>query len=87
MWVDRLAGGEERARLGASLDATWPYALGILDGPLRERFRERVAARLPWFDVAGDPASEHARGTHTPELAPLWDEMTMVRRSVPGAQW
>ena len=26
--------------------------------------------------------------THTDELAPLWEEMTMVRRSAPaGAQW
>ena len=87
MWVDRLAGGEERARLRSSFEALWPYALGILDDDLRNRFRERVAARLTWFDVAGEPSAEHARGTHTDELAPLWDEMTMVRRSVPGAQW
>jgi ring-1,2-phenylacetyl-CoA epoxidase subunit PaaC len=26
-------------------------------------------------------------GAHTPELAELWEEMTMVRRSVPGAAW
>ena len=45
MWVTRLADGEERARLGASLEALWPYALGILDGKLRDRFRERVAAQ------------------------------------------
>jgi hypothetical protein len=37
--------------------------------------------------VAGEPGADHARGTHTAELEPLWDEMTMVRRSVPGAQW
>jgi ring-1,2-phenylacetyl-CoA epoxidase subunit PaaC len=87
MWVTRLADGEERARLRASLEALWPYALGILDGDLRNRFRDRVASQLAWFDVAGEPGAEHARGTHTEELAPLWDEMTMVRRSIPGAQW
>jgi ring-1,2-phenylacetyl-CoA epoxidase subunit PaaC len=27
------------------------------------------------------------RGDHGPELAELWGEMTMVRRSVPGAAW
>jgi ring-1,2-phenylacetyl-CoA epoxidase subunit PaaC len=27
------------------------------------------------------------RGDHTPELGELWEEMTMVRRSVPGAAW
>ncbi len=87
MWVRRLGNGEERPRIRTALDALWPYALGILDGALRERFRERVAGALAWFDVAGEPGAEHARGTHTDELAPLWDEMTMVRRSVPGAQW
>jgi 1,2-phenylacetyl-CoA epoxidase catalytic subunit len=32
--------------------------------------------------VAGDE-----RGAHTAELEPLWREMTMVRRSEPGASW
>jgi ring-1,2-phenylacetyl-CoA epoxidase subunit PaaC len=27
------------------------------------------------------------RGEHMPELTELWEEMTMVRRSVPAAQW
>jgi ring-1,2-phenylacetyl-CoA epoxidase subunit PaaC len=87
MWVDRLAAGEERERLETSLAGLWPYALGMLDGDLRARFRERVTARLPWFTTAAEPGGEHARGTHTGELAPLWEEMTIVRRSVPGAQW
>jgi ring-1,2-phenylacetyl-CoA epoxidase subunit PaaC len=87
MWLDRLAGGEERPRLAASLEALWPFALGVLDGDLRGRFRERVAARVSWLSLDGEPAGEHARGAHTGDLAPLWEEMTMVRRSVPGAQW
>jgi hypothetical protein len=29
----------------------------------------------------------HERGEHTPELAELWNEMTEVRRSAPGAEW
>jgi 1,2-phenylacetyl-CoA epoxidase catalytic subunit len=29
----------------------------------------------------------YERGEHTPELAELWNEMTEVRRSVPGASW
>ena len=87
MWIDRLAGGEERARLAASLETLWPYAAGMLDGALRERFRERVTERLPWFTVTGEPEAAHTRGAHTGELAPLWEEMTMVRRSIPGAQW
>jgi 1,2-phenylacetyl-CoA epoxidase catalytic subunit len=31
-------------------------------------------------------AIERSSG-HTEELRPLWEEMTMVRRSVPGASW
>ena len=27
------------------------------------------------------------RGTHIDEWPALWDEMTVVRRSVPGAAW
>ena len=87
MWIDRLGAGDEQPRLTASLEALWPYALGVLDGDLRARFRERVGARLPWFDPGGEPGSDHVRGAHTGELAALWDEMTMVRRSVPGAEW
>ena len=61
MWVDRLAGGAERARLGV---ARGDLALraGILDGALRDRFRERVAARLAWFDVAGEPGAGTCAG-------------------------
>ena len=37
---------------------------------------------------ACDEVDAVERGTHTDELAELWDEMTMVRRSAPaGAQW
>ena len=76
MWIDRL--GEE-PRLREALERLWPYALGLLEEELRPAFAERV----------GLPADTEpvARGTHTEELAPLWDEMTQVRRSVPGATW
>jgi len=42
------------------------------------RFVEAVAELRPLVDE---------RGGHTPEFAQLWDEMTSVRRSVPGATW
>jgi hypothetical protein len=46
-----------------------------------ERVRERLPFELP--DVEPVP-----RGRHEAELAELWEEMTMVRRSAPaGAQW
>jgi ring-1,2-phenylacetyl-CoA epoxidase subunit PaaC len=42
------------------------------------RFREALEELRPLVDL---------RGEHAPELAELWEEMTMVRRSVAGATW
>ena len=76
LWRERLA-GEPRFR--DAVDELWPYALGVL--PAEQR--EALAARAGRAQV---DAVE--RGTHTDELAELWNEMTMVRRSAPaGAQW
>ena len=83
MWIERLhASDEARRRLSESLQKLWPYALALLDGDERDRFRERVGALAP-----ANGAEPVERGAHTGELAPLWEEMTMVRRSVPGAAW
>jgi ring-1,2-phenylacetyl-CoA epoxidase subunit PaaC len=75
MWAERL---REEPRFIEALDTLWPYALGMLDGAQRDRLCQ-AAGREPV-----DPVE---RGEHTDELAPLWEEMTMVRRSVPGATW
>ena len=86
MWVDRLLASEDgRRRLNEAVDELWPYALGVLDEELRAELRQRTEARfgreLP--DVEAIP-----RGVHEAELAELWEEMTVVRRSAPaGAQW
>jgi ring-1,2-phenylacetyl-CoA epoxidase subunit PaaC len=86
MWVDRLLGTEEgRMRLHEAVDELWPYALGVLDDALRPELVRRAAERLgrDLPDVGPVP-----RGVHEAELADLWEEMTMVRRSAPsGAQW
>jgi ring-1,2-phenylacetyl-CoA epoxidase subunit PaaC len=86
MWVDRLLGAPEgRERLNEAVDELWPYALGVLDDELRPALRERAEAKLgrKLPDVEAVP-----RGVHEAELAELWDEMTIVRRSAPaGAQW
>src|SRR3954466_9943034 len=66
---------EERS----AVDDLWPYALGVL--PAEER--EALSAR-----VGRNEVQPGERGTHPAELAELWDEMTVVRRSAPaGAQW
>ena len=76
MWHERL-GGEPRFQ--AAVQDLWPYALGVLPAELRDELVTR--AGLPEVEAI-------ERGTHTDELAPLWEEMTMVRRSAPaGAQW
>jgi ring-1,2-phenylacetyl-CoA epoxidase subunit PaaC len=86
MWVERLLATEEGdVRLNEAVDELWPYALGVLDDELRPEFRERVEERLGRTlpEVEAVP-----RGVHEAELAELWSEMTIVRRSAPaGAQW
>ncbi len=86
MWIDRLLGSDEgRARLEEGVLELWPYALGVLDDELRPSFVERVRERLPFKLPDVEPVP---RGRHEAELAELWEEMTMVRRSAPaGAQW
>jgi ring-1,2-phenylacetyl-CoA epoxidase subunit PaaC len=76
MWHERL---HDQPRFQAAVRELWPYALGVV---LPEQ-RAGLAARVGLDDV---DAVE--RGSHTDDFAPLWDEMTMVRRSEPaGAQW
>jgi ring-1,2-phenylacetyl-CoA epoxidase subunit PaaC len=76
MWHDRL---RDEPRFQAAVEELWPYALGVLPPDSRDELISRVG-------LAAVDAVE--RGTHTGDLAPLWEEMTMVRRSAPaGAQW
>jgi len=86
MWIDRLLTTEEgRERLGEAVDELWPYALGVLDDALRPELVARAQERLGRALLDVEPI---ARGAHEAELAELWEEMTMVRRSAPaGAQW
>jgi ring-1,2-phenylacetyl-CoA epoxidase subunit PaaC len=76
MWHERL---RDEPRFAHAVADLWPYALGMLEHDQRTELAGRVG-------LAEVPAVE--RGTHTDELAELWNEMTMVRRSAPaGAQW
>jgi ring-1,2-phenylacetyl-CoA epoxidase subunit PaaC len=86
MWIDRLLASDEgRERLEEGVRELWPYALGVLDDELRPRFEQRVRERLPFELPDAEPVP---RGRHEAELAELWEEMTMVRRSAPaGSQW
>jgi len=76
MWHDRL---RDEPRFQAAVEELWPYALGVLPAELRGELVSRVGR---------DEVDAVERGTHTDEIGPLWEEMTMVRRSAPaGAQW
>jgi ring-1,2-phenylacetyl-CoA epoxidase subunit PaaC len=77
MWHERL---RDAPQFRKAVEELWPYALGML--PAGEQ-REALVAR-----VGLAPVDAVERGTHTDELAEIWNEMTMVRRSAPaGARW
>jgi ring-1,2-phenylacetyl-CoA epoxidase subunit PaaC len=85
MWIDRLQATEHGAsRLRKAVDELWPYSLGVLPDSQRDVFRAKVEAKLPFVDAGAEPVE---RGEHEEEFATLLEEMTMVRRSVPGAAW
>ncbi|HEX5467518.1 MAG TPA: 1,2-phenylacetyl-CoA epoxidase subunit PaaC [Gaiellaceae bacterium] len=75
MWEERLRG---EPRFQEAVDRLWPYALGILPDSQRAELGERAGR---------DPAEAVERGRHTDDFRPLWEEMTMVRRSVACASW
>ena len=78
MWADRLRESAERDRFEAAVEELWPSALGLLEEEQRDRLCEVVGR---------EPVEPVGRDDHTDELTPLWEEMTMVRRSAPGAAW
>jgi ring-1,2-phenylacetyl-CoA epoxidase subunit PaaC len=85
MWIDRLQATEEGSRrLREAVEELWPYALGVLPEAQRDQFRTRIGEKLSFVNVSADAIE---RGPHEDEFAELWEEMTMVRRSVPGATW
>jgi ring-1,2-phenylacetyl-CoA epoxidase subunit PaaC len=78
LWHERL---RDEPRYREALERLWPYALGVLPEGSRPELARRVG-------LACDTVSQAtSRGSHTPGLEELWDEMTSVRRSDPGAQW
>ncbi len=78
MWADRLRDSAERERFERAVAELWPYALGVLEPGERERLAELVGL---------EPAEAVERGAHAEGFVALHEEMTMVRRSVPGARW
>ena len=77
MWAGRL---RDEPRFREAVEELWPYALGVLEPEQRAELGRRTGLRVESTQIV-------SRGHHTPELAELWDEMTEVRRSAPGATW
>src|SRR5712692_4083838 len=77
MWADRL---REEPRFQKAVEELWPYALGVPAPEQREALAERVG-------LSGAEPLSHERGSVADDPGHPWEEMTMVRRSVPGATW
>jgi ring-1,2-phenylacetyl-CoA epoxidase subunit PaaC len=77
MWAGRLR-GEPRFR--SAVEELWPYALAVVEEEQRAELARRTGLSVDSTQIV-------QRGQHTPELAELWNEMTEVRRSAPGATW
>jgi ring-1,2-phenylacetyl-CoA epoxidase subunit PaaC len=80
MWAERLRG---EPRFLEAVGALWGYALGVLD----EAQRAELVARVRAFGFEPDAAEPVERGGHVEDFTDLWEQMTMVRRSAPGAAW
>jgi ring-1,2-phenylacetyl-CoA epoxidase subunit PaaC len=80
MWHDHL---RDEPRYGEALAELWPAAIAVLEPDLRPRLSERTGLPLP----DGSQQRGFERGAPSGEFRELWEEMTMVRRSVPGAAW
>ena len=79
MWEERL---RDEPRFQAALDELWPAAVAVLPEPTCGR-----ALPSGWDATSLPDLGDYERGTHSEEWPALWEEMTEVRRSVPGAEW
>jgi ring-1,2-phenylacetyl-CoA epoxidase subunit PaaC len=87
----------DEERIAALKRSEVPEIAGLAAKIDREEAYHRMHAQM-WFDRLQDEPRFVAaldelrplldvRAEHTPEFAELWEEMTMVRRSVAGATW
>ncbi len=80
MWAERLRG---EPRFEQAVERLWPATVALLEEDVRPILAERLQREIPSTSLLLGVE----RGGHTDELGELWQEMTMVRRSVPGAAW
>ncbi|HEY7690968.1 MAG TPA: 1,2-phenylacetyl-CoA epoxidase subunit PaaC [Gaiellaceae bacterium] len=81
LWHERL---RDEPRYLAAVDELFPYTLAMAEPD----DHESLIARFEPKTVASNTVLQaHARGSHADGWSELWEEMTEVRRSVPGATW
>jgi ring-1,2-phenylacetyl-CoA epoxidase subunit PaaC len=89
----------DRKRIEALMASNDPEIAGLAAKIDREEVYHRIHAEMWAGRLRNEPRFKEAlddlqpywmdsdRSTRTPEFAALWDEMTSVRRSIPGAEW
>jgi ring-1,2-phenylacetyl-CoA epoxidase subunit PaaC len=88
----------DRRRIEALMRSDDPELAGLAAKIDREEVYHRMHAELWAARLEDEPRFRQAiadlqprvtagRHSRTPEFAELWDEMTSVRRSIPGAEW
>ncbi|MGE5274267.1 MAG: 1,2-phenylacetyl-CoA epoxidase subunit PaaC [Verrucomicrobiota bacterium] len=80
LWRNRL---RDEPRYREALDELWPYAVAMTDPADRERLSAQFERKVP----SNSLLQAIPRGSHTDGWPELWEEMTEVRRSIPGAAW
>jgi ring-1,2-phenylacetyl-CoA epoxidase subunit PaaC len=80
MWHERL---RDEPRYRAALDELWPPAVATADPDDRQALSRTFERKLP----SNSLLLGMERGAHADGWPALWEEMTEVRRSVPGAAW
>jgi ring-1,2-phenylacetyl-CoA epoxidase subunit PaaC len=80
MWAGRL---RDESRYREALDELWPAAVALLEPDLRPALAARFERDIP----SNTLLQGLERRQHADEWPALWEEMTMVRRSIPGAAW
>ncbi|MBD0339314.1 MAG: phenylacetate-CoA oxygenase subunit PaaC [Thermoleophilia bacterium] len=88
---------EDERRVKELMSSDDPQVSGLAAKIDREEAYHRIHAQMWAERLRGEPRFESAleelrplvgrRDGTTPEFVGLWDEMTSVRRSVPGAAW
>jgi ring-1,2-phenylacetyl-CoA epoxidase subunit PaaC len=81
LWHDRL---RDEPRYVAAVDELFPYLLAMAEPDDHETL---IARFEPKTVPSNTVLQAHERGSHADGWPELWNEMTEVRRSVPGATW